>query len=181
MEKPTAIILAGGKSLRMGEDKGLMPLNGKPMIQWVIDAVLPLTRSILIAANNPNYEQFAYPLIVDVHKNKGPLAGVVNGLMHSDSELNWVISCDSPFVETDFLAQLIAKSEGVDAVVPVFQGQCQPLIAVYRQSALNHLKENLALNRLKMMDALSVLNVAYFNADYVDQNNFKNLNSRVDL
>lgn len=177
----TAIILAGGKSVRMGEDKGLMLVNNKPMIQGVIDAVLPLTPTVLIAANNPNYEKFGFPVISDMVKDKGPLAGLVNGLSHSSSELNWVISCDTPYLQTSFLIELMNQIEGFDAVVPVYEGKTHPLIAVYRKSSLKHFEENLALNRLKMMDLLNGLKVNYFNANTYDSCNFKNLNSKAEL
>lgn len=177
----SAIILAGGKSVRMGQDKGLMLVNGKPMIQGVIDAVLPLTSSIFIAANHPDYEKFGFPVISDLVKDKGPLAGIVNGLAHSPSELNWVLSCDTPYLQSTCLIELMNQIEGFDAIVPVFEGKTHPLIAVYRKSSLKHFEENLALNRLKMMDLLDELKVNYLDANAYDTCNFKNLNSKAEL
>lgn len=71
-----AIILAGGKSSRMGVDKGLMLLNEKPMVQHVIDAVKLVADEIIIVANNKEYKQFGYTVISDEIENAGPLAGI---------------------------------------------------------------------------------------------------------
>lgn len=181
MNQHTAIILAGGRSSRMGEDKGLMVYYGKPMIQHVIDAILPLTNRIIISANSEAYKQFNYPVFSDKINDKGPLGGIITALVHSQSEINWMLSCDSPLISTEMLRKLVDQLGDYDAVVPQIGEQIHPLIAVYRKSILNRLEEHVALNRLKMIDVLNPLNVNYYSIDSVDQLNFKNLNSKEDL
>ena len=181
MNQYTAIILAGGKSSRMGEDKGLMLYNGKPMIQHVIDAVLPLTNCILISANSDVYKQFNYQIFSDKISDKGPLGGIVTTLAQSETEINWVLSCDSPKITTEMLRKLVDQLRDYDAVVPQIGEKIHPLIAVYRKSILNRFKENLALNQLKMIAVLNEMHVNYYKVDESDQFNFKNLNSKADL
>ena len=177
----TAIILAGGKSTRMGEDKGLMLLNGKPMVQYVIDAFELLTKNIIIIANNDLYTKFGLPVYVDLVKDKGPLVGIVTGLTNSKSEQNWIISCDSPFVKYDLLVELMNQLDGKECAMPTYENKKHPLIAAYRTSSLTRLKEQLLLDNLKLMKALEELDVNAFTANNFDPINFKNINSKADL
>ena len=127
----TGIILAGGKSSRMGEDKGLMSFKGKAMIQHIIDAVKPLVSTIVIIANNKDYEQFGYPVYEDIIKGKGPLAGIYTGLTHSKAEKNMVLSCDVPFVNGEILKLLIEACKDVDVAIPEKNNRTHQLIGVY--------------------------------------------------
>ena len=177
----SAILLAGGQSSRMGQDKGLMTFQGRPMIKHIIDTVSAVTDQIIIITGNEEYKQFGYPIYPDLLANKGPLVGIITGLSVSESDKNWVISCDSPYVTQELLYQLMEELEGFDAVVPNHKGKVHPLIATYQKSALNHLKEQLALDNLKLMVANAALNVNYYNADDFDAENFKNINTKEDL
>lgn len=181
MEQGTAIILAGGKSSRMGEDKGLMLIDGKSMIEYILKTVSQFTNQIIIIANDEAYEKFGYPIYKDLVYDKGPIAGIVTGLKNSKTDKNWILSCDSPFIEVKLLQKLMIESKGFDAVVSVHNNKIHPLIAVYSQSALIRFQENLALNRLKILDTLDALKVNYLELDNFNQSNFKNLNSKSDL
>lgn len=181
MEKLTAIILAGGKSSRMGEDKGLMNLNGKPMIAWVLETVSKLTSEIILIANNPEYKKFGFPVYEDEVPEKGPLGGIITGLKASDTEKNWIISCDTPYINADLLNVLMNEVGDYDAVVPVYKNKVHPLIGVYRKSGLSHFEENLHLNNLKIMEILDGIKVNYFQADVFTEENFRNLNAKTDL
>ena len=177
----TAIILAGGQSTRMGEDKGLMNLGDKPMIQYILETVSKLTDQIIIVANNSDYEKFGYPVFKDIEQAKGPLGGIVTGLTASKTALNWIISCDSPHVTIDLLKVLMLKLKNVEAVVPERAGKIHPLIAAYQKSSLAFFKKELALNHLKLMPIIDKLDVRIMGADHFDRINFKNLNSKEDL
>ena len=79
----TGIILAGGKSSRMGEDKGLLLLNNIPMIQYIINVFDTLKIPVMIIANNDNYKQFHLPVYTDIVKDKGPAGGILSALTFS--------------------------------------------------------------------------------------------------
>lgn len=177
----TAIILAGGKSSRMGQDKGLMDLDGKPMIQHIISTVSKLTTNILIVANNLDYQKFGLPVFEDHVKDKGPLGGFVTGLSASNTDLNWIISCDTPYVSVDLLSTLMSNLKNVDAVVPTKDDKLHPLIAAYHKATLPHFEKELELNHLKMMTVISQIHVLFMNANQFDVINFKNLNSKEDI
>ena len=99
--KYTAIILAGGKSSRMGSDKGLVLLNGKPMISYIIEILKKMQIPIIIISNNENYKQFGLPVFADIIKEKGPLGGIYTGLKNSKTESNIIVSCDVPFYQIE--------------------------------------------------------------------------------
>ena len=85
MEPITGIILAGGKSSRMGTDKGLMRLNGKPMIQHILDPMAKICQRILIITGNPMYGMFGFELVNDEAPDYGPVMGILSGLKQSQN------------------------------------------------------------------------------------------------
>ena len=128
----TGIILAGGKSSRMGSDKGFVIYNDKPFIQHIIDALQPLVDEIIIVSNNPDYDAFKLKRVNDIIENAGPIAGLYSGLHHSNTVMNLVLSCDIPLINKDVLEQLISqKSEEIDVIQIESQGKTMPLIALY--------------------------------------------------
>ena len=100
--KVTGVILAGGLARRMGkQDKGLIKFKGKPMIEYALASILPVVDKLLINANRnqPQYEQFGFPVIADQTDSfDGPLAGVLTAMKHCDTPVLLVMPCDSPLV-----------------------------------------------------------------------------------
>jgi molybdopterin-guanine dinucleotide biosynthesis protein A len=127
----SGIILSGGKSTRMGQDKGLIKLNGKPMIQHVIDHIDPICDQILISANDKTYEDFGYPVCEDEINEIGPAGGIISCLKHSKNEQNIIISCDLPFASTQFIRTLLDMSGDYQITLPMSGPHYQPLCAVY--------------------------------------------------
>jgi len=102
LTKVTGVVLAGGRARRMGgQDKGLVELNGRPMIDYVITALRPQVDAVVINANRnlERYAQFGVPVIRDVREGYlGPLAGMASALRELRSELALTVPCDSPFL-----------------------------------------------------------------------------------
>ncbi|WP_034230224.1 molybdenum cofactor guanylyltransferase [Aquimarina pacifica] len=131
----TAIILAGGKSSRMGSDKGLLLFKGIPFIQHIINAVAPLVNDIIIVSSNPNYSAFGLQRIEDIVPDSGPIGGLHAGLTRTKTENNLVISCDVPLVTSELLKKLIAhEKEDFDSIQFEAAGKTMPLIALYRKN-----------------------------------------------
>ena len=105
----TGFVLAGGKSSRMGKDKGLMLMNGTTMIEHSIRALTPLCTSIIIIANNNNYKNLGYQVYSDNIKDSGPLSGICTGLSLTKTNINFFTTCDSPFVNSELLSVLIKQ------------------------------------------------------------------------
>ena len=176
-----AIILAGGESSRMGQDKGLMMYHGRPMIQWVIDAVMQLTENILIVANDKTYEKFGYPVISDEVKKAGPIAGMIAGIKAASWDKSWILACDAPKVQPDFLNNLRSALGNHLATVPCYNGRLYPLTAFYNHNILPALENNLAQDKLKLTTLLDEIDSIIFDANSYTPANFKNINSPKDL
>ncbi|HQY20709.1 MAG TPA: molybdenum cofactor guanylyltransferase [Ignavibacteria bacterium] len=180
----TVAILAGGKSSRMGEDKGLMYLNDKMLIEYVIDEVKKISDKIIIITNNPEYEQFGYSCQSDLIKNAGPLGGILTSLTFSQTRKTLILSCDSPFITSDVLSILIDKANGEDVLVFENNGEAEPLFAVYDKNCLEQIKELIKNNDLKMKNALNSLKTVLYKFDEYDFNNknfFTNINTPIEL
>lgn len=106
----TAVILAGGRATRMGGvDKGLIAVNDRPMIAWVIDALRPQVADILISANRnrDSYAEFGYPVIDDGDDEfRGPLAGLASCMREASTPYIALAPCDSPLVCSDLVQRL---------------------------------------------------------------------------
>lgn len=180
-DKKTGILLAGGKSTRMGSDKGLLQLNGKPMATYGLNTLTAVCQNIIISTNQPEYNQFGFDLVADEIADKGPLAGVVKGLTVSQTAHNFVLSCDTPYVSVDLFNHLWNHRGDASIVIPVHNNQPHYLIGYYHHRILPHLQEQLTLNNVKMQRVIKGLNVKQINCDQFDAREFKNLNQPTDL
>jgi molybdenum cofactor guanylyltransferase len=177
----TAIILAGGNSLRMGEDKGLMLVNGKPMIEHIIDTVKGVVEEIIIISNNEEYDRFGYPVYPDQIKGKGPLGGIYTGLLHSKTQLSLVLSCDIPYVNDNLLNLLISHSEGYDVTIPQKDGVTHQLMGVFSKRCLITFKNAIDDNDLKLKTLFEKLNLNIVDASQFSGRLFTNVNQKDDI
>jgi molybdopterin-guanine dinucleotide biosynthesis protein A len=177
----TAIILAGGNSSRMGEDKGLMLLDGKPMIEHVIDIVNGIVENIIIISNNKEYEQFGYPVYEDEVKGKGPLGGIYTGLQQASTQLSLVLSCDIPYVNANLLNLLISHSEGYDITIPAKDEVTHQLMGVFSKRCLITFKNALDDNDLKLISVFNKLKLNIVDANQFSERLFTNVNDRNDI
>jgi molybdopterin-guanine dinucleotide biosynthesis protein A len=126
----TGIVLCGGRGTRMGGvDKGLKPLRGRAMVEWVLERLVPQVDEVLINANqNPDvYGQLGHRVIPDVIGGfAGPLAGLHRGLREATHELVATVPCDSPFLPTDLIARLRAALDQQEAEIAVAKTGDQP-------------------------------------------------------
>jgi molybdopterin-guanine dinucleotide biosynthesis protein A len=129
-------ILAGGKSSRMGTDKGLLFLNGKLIIQTIIEQLQPAVNKTIIVSNNAEYKKFGLEVIPDLIKDKGPAGGILTALSHTASERIFVVSCDMPFITTDAIQFMIEQSVHSQITLPVYHSELQPLFGVYSKNCL---------------------------------------------
>lgn len=131
-------ILCGGRSRRMGRDKGLMPFLGRPLIQRVIARVRPLSDDIVLITNRPDdYRFLGLPMLPDVVPDRGPLGGAFTAASRARAAVLVLVACDMPFVNADLLAyaceELLARA--CDAVVPMTAQGPEALHAAYRPAS----------------------------------------------
>lgn len=183
-KKITGIILAGGKSSRMGTDKGLLKFQGETLVARMLDVLNSVTDSIMIISANPEYEKFGVPVYADIHPDRGPLGGIHTGLFHSKTELNLVIGCDMPFIEKNFLEYLVSKFEENRLLVPVHGDKTEPLCAIYPRSALPKIESLLLEGELKMQKVVRTLGAKWLTLPkgiFDPSQLFRNMNSREDM
>ena len=155
----TGLILAGGKSRRMGTNKALIPLLGRPMIQWVLERIRPFCEEIwVVGGEAEDYRFLNVPTVKDRIPQMGPLGGLYTGLLTSSSEWNLVVSCDAPFLPTTLIKHLVLllrqhSASGYQLFLPATQDKDQPLSALYSKKCLPVVQQlltnqELALKRL---------------------------------
>jgi molybdopterin-guanine dinucleotide biosynthesis protein A len=151
-EAATAVILAGGESRRMGDDKCLMPVGGRPMIEHVYRQLAPNFSEVLISCGRAGkYSFLGAPEVVDGTPGQGPLMGILSALSAAGSGLCAVVACDIPEIDLRLLRRMLRAAEGFDAVVPCWpDGRYEPLFAVYRATVLPAAREAIAAGRRKV-------------------------------
>lgn len=160
MENYTGIILAGGKSERMGTDKGLLLLKGKPFISHIYEAMKPIFGdNIIVVSSNTDYDVLGYHRIEDLISDKGPVGGLYTALKQSKTKFNLVLSVDVPLISTELLQWLITNHDDSYLVTQVqVDEKVSPLVAVYDRALRTLLGEHLAGNQLKLRDVIAEVN-----------------------
>jgi molybdenum cofactor guanylyltransferase len=180
----TGIVLAGGKGTRMGGvDKGLQPLRGKPMVEWVLARFAPQVGEIVINANQnvATYEKYGHRVVSDaIGGFAGPLAGLHAGLNAAKHPLVVTVPCDSPFLPTDLVERLSASLKGNDLAVAKTGAQPHPVFALMKRDVRESLEAFLASGGRKIdawYAALKVVEVSF--DDEADA--FRNINTLEEL
>ena len=131
------IVLAGGASRRMGRDKALLVLHGKPLIERVVECVSGLPGEILVVADRADrYSLPGTTGVADEFPGEGPLAGAVSGLRAAGAGAHLLVACDMPFLQPDLMRAMLLRAPGFEAVAGRINGDTLPLCAVYTQAAL---------------------------------------------
>lgn len=175
-----AYILAGGHSSRMGQDKGLLLLNNKPLIQFVLDAVQPLTDTITIITNNKQYSTFGYTTIPDDISNIGPAGGIATALRHASAQRILVLSCDTPCLTTPALEFIVSQSLQTDITIPQYNKRLHPLCGVYNTSCRNQWQQYITNGVYKVQDILNNFSCLVVTTDshpHFTNNTFRNINT----
>jgi molybdopterin-guanine dinucleotide biosynthesis protein A len=187
----SCIILAGGKSLRLGHDKVLESIGNKSLLEQVISKIDSLGKEIIIVtaeertfprlASNPKLK-----IVNDIFPGKGSLGGIYTGLVTSDSFYNIVVACDMPFLNRDFLSYMIEVSYDYDFVLPHINNQFEPLHAVYSKNCIAPIEFILNQGRKVIVELFNLVKVKYIEAEEIDRFDpqhlsFFNINTKEDL
>jgi molybdopterin-guanine dinucleotide biosynthesis protein A len=199
----TVLILAGGRSRRMGQDKIWLPLgvDGVSLIERVVARVRPLAAEFLFSANAP--EPFAAlvshlrglglpaQVVPDLYLGAGPLAGLHAGLSAARCDLLLALAGDMPFINPALVAYLVALMPGFDVVIPELphprtgEPVKEPLHAIYRRSCLGAVAARLAAGERPMVGFLPDVRVRRVLPDEIgrfdpDLRSFFNVNTPED-
>ncbi len=181
----TGIILSGGKSRRMGKEKGLCPFKGKPLVRYAIDVLSPFCERLIIVANNGGYEGFGLEVFPDKIKEIGPLGGIYTGLLHSITEDNFILSCDMPMISTELVKHILSNRNNYRVVVPDFEGYLEPLCAFYQHGIFPQLKKAIEEGNYKLVDFIKKTNFRELKIDkqlgFFHPMLFANINSEKEI
>jgi molybdopterin-guanine dinucleotide biosynthesis protein A len=182
----TGIVLAGGLGRRMGGvDKGLVELDGKPLIAHVIERLAPQVGAIIVNANQnaERYAAFGHPVIADADGGfAGPLAGLHAGLSVAATPYVVTVPCDSPYLPADLVRRLADALERDDAHLAVAKtlDQPHPVFALVRRDVLPHLATFLEGGGRKIDAWYRTLEVVEVPFDECAEA-FRNINTRDEL
>jgi len=144
------VILAGGKSSRMGTPKALLPFDGEPLIAHIVNKLCGMFADIVVvAAPGQNLPRLPVRFTRDELPFQGPVGGIYYGLSAAATELAFVTSCDAPFLNLELISYLVGRISVHDVVVPRWQDRLQPLHAVYRKQVTPLLKDQLDRGELR--------------------------------
>jgi molybdopterin-guanine dinucleotide biosynthesis protein A len=180
--KIEAFILAGGKSSRMGEDKGLMLLENRPMVSYILKTLKKAGLPVKIIANNPEYDQFGVSVFPDVVKEKGPMGGLLSAFQNTTADVVFLVSCDMPFLTEEGVKNLTSEADLEEIIAPLVGQRINPLFALYPVKLKKTVEDAITAEELKMTDFIlknrhTLVSSGFSKmADY-----FQNVNTRQEL
>jgi len=159
----SVILLAGGRSRRMGRDKAFLEWHGRPLIAALVKRLREVSDDVMVVAPHPErFHGLAARLLPDPSPPVGPLGGLWAGLLSARHEWAFALACDMPLVDSAVIDWLFERRHGADAVVPVdVAGRPEPLHAFYRVSCLNPIAAALACGQRAVVAFYPAIRVRY--------------------
>lgn len=148
----TGVILAGGRSSRMGSNKALLPYRGGLFIEAIHRRMSALFPEVLLVTNTPEqYDFLPCRKAGDLFPDMGALAGLHSGLYHSRTEHVFAVACDMPYLDDRLIRYLVGRRHRGDVVIPEGEVGLEPLHAVYARECLPHMEASLRANRRRII------------------------------
>lgn len=176
MKEFQIMILAGGKSSRMGTDKGLLFYQDKTFTGHIVDVAKKISKNILIITSNETYRKYA-ETVADIYPGMGPAGGIYTGLMNSRCEKNMVLSCDVPFIGLSLLNKLMENSGPEDALICRENDKIHPLTGIYDLKSAPYFLAAIKNRQLKMKSILDSMNTTYLDVSHEFKNQLRNINN----
>lgn len=161
----TGVILVGGKSRRMGQDKALLPVAGIPIVKRLIDCLQGCFNHLLLVGDQPErFASYGLQIVPDIYPGSS-LGGLYTGLKSVTTEHIFVTSCDIPFPNPELIRLISRQADSYDAVIPATQDGLEPLFARYRQSALPVMQSALEAGNYRITSVLEQLQILRIESD----------------
>ena len=193
----TAIILAGGKSTRMGTNKSLLKIDDKTIIEKLCDLLQSMFKEVILITNEPDeYTFLRLPIFEDIFRYRGPLAGIHSGLKHSKTNLNFIISCDLPFMTKEMINYLIeyktdklitvAKADGfIQQLAGKYSREClAPSEKILKEATMNENRDNVQYKRkcnvLSLIDLVGAEIISAESLPFYNKDLYFNMNRTED-
>lgn len=137
----TGIILCGGKSSRMLTNKALLKPGEKTVIEMILNELAKIFDNIILSANN--FEEYSFlnkPIVPDKHPGQGPLAGIYTAVDYSNTDKNFITTCDLPLISSDIIEYLLTYDLNNEIIVPSINGIPERLFGVYKKSVVKKIE-----------------------------------------
>jgi molybdopterin-guanine dinucleotide biosynthesis protein A len=183
----SGVILAGGSSSRLGQDKARIHAGDCSLIERVVAALRPLVSStVLVAQSAERYVHLGLPVVADLYPGIGTLGGLHAGLSAIHADYALVVGCDMPFLSAGLLGYMIAQAPGHDVVMPRVGKYYEPLHALYARHCAPALERSILAGQRRIRAALDGLEVRYIETREIDRfdpehRSFFNVNTPADL
>ncbi len=159
----TALVLCGGKSTRMGRPKAFLPYQGTLMINHIIGLVGQLFTEVLLVTNEPElFDGFEIDIVKDILPYRGPLGGILSGLLIAGNQHSFVFACDMPFINREIIEGMVKNHQDNDLLVFSHDQGIEPLIGIYSKKCIKALEEALFVGETNLHDFVSGLNAQTF-------------------
>jgi len=193
----TGIILAGGKSTRMGANKSFLKIGEQTVIERITYLMNSVFANVIIISNTPDeYTFLNLPIYEDVYKGKGPLSGIHSGLKNSDTQKNFIISCDIPLMNKEMIEYIVNYKTNKSITICKANGFLQPFAGLYDKSLVNEIENRLndksehinhtnekERKQCKVMSFIKSTDVEILNPEEFvgySENTFMNINTKED-
>jgi molybdopterin-guanine dinucleotide biosynthesis protein A len=182
----TGVILAGGKSSRMGSNKALLPYRGGRIIESIYHQLSELFEEVLLVTNTPElYPFLGCHMVSDLYPGMGALAGLHAGLAHSRTPNIFAVACDMPYLNDTLIRTLVGHRYQAEVVIPEGEKGLEPLHAVYSRSCLPAMEIALRTEQRRIVSFFEMAQVrleprgkiAALDPDYAS---FRNINTPED-
>ncbi|MBR4447076.1 molybdenum cofactor guanylyltransferase [Methanobrevibacter sp.] len=197
----SCIILCGGKSSRMGQDKGSMIIQDKPMIKHILSTLNHQINEVILVLNDESriakYSEFINPkdysfklfFIEDEIKNKGPMPGIMTGLRKINSEYALILPCDSPYVSVNYINAIFEElDENFQAIVPYHDPKdklktSEPLHSIYNKNIVPEIEKLVSEDVLHIKGLIEKIDAKFILIDNekIEKKEFRNLNRPEDV
>lgn len=179
MESFTGILIAGGKSERMGKDKALLFYRGKTFADQALKLLSLFCDRVVISSQHTDWPD-TYEVIKDIYPVIGPIAGLHAGLKVSKTVFNLVLPCDLPLMEAGTLNRLVDGIGKSDAAIFRHEKFAEPLCGVYTSGSLPVIESQIVKGLYSLQELLSKLSVHYIDADENAMKHLRNINTPAD-
>ena len=159
-----AFILAGGKSSRMGTDKALLEISGKPLAVRTAETVKPFVARVMLICDERRQTELGLPVIADRWPGAGPLGAIATALLETTKAWALILACDLPYLNAKWIASLCERAlaappDAFDALVPASANGLEPLCAMYRAAAGGVLSKAVENGTRKVTNGLALLKI----------------------
>ena len=187
MLEVSAVVLAGGKSQRLGMDKSLLRFEGEWLLQHILSQLATLSNDLLVVASDgEKLASLQVPIVPDARPGTGPLGGIYSGLQSMRCERGLFVACDMPLLNVQLLQYMIQLSPAFDVVIPRVGDETEPLHAMYSKACLHPIADLMDGGQRRIIHFFDRVRVRYIEREEIeafdpDHLSFFNINTPADL